>query len=481
VIFCGTGATGAIDKLVQVLGVRIPSELDDRLRIADAIPAEERPVVFVGPYEHHSNELPWRESIADVVTIHEDADGRVDLGQLEDELRQYADRPLKIGSFSAASNVTGIVTDVEQVAIVLHRHGALSCWDYAAAGPYLPIDMNPSPELQDGHLAYKDAVFISPHKFVGGPGTPGILVAKRSLFRSRVPTVPGGGTVRFVSPSTHSYDPDAVIREEGGTPAIVDSIRAGLVFALKEAVGVDEIRRREDDFVRRALESWGADPQIQILGNPKLERLAIVSLGLRHPRGLLHSNFVVAVLNDLFGIQARSGCFCAGPYLHRMYAIDDAWSERMDAEIALGHLGAKLGFFRINFNYFISQAVFDYVVEAVHLLASDGWKLLPLYRFDPYTGLWHHASGRPRPPLTLHDVSFASGTLEFQGPRATKPESALPRYLEEARRIIREVETTRPREPLRDPTVTPEFESVRWFPLPGEALPQLERASSGRP
>jgi hypothetical protein len=272
-----------------------------------------------------------------------------------------------------------------------------------------------------------------------------------------------------------------VIREEGGTPAIVDSIRAGLVFALKEAVGVDEIRRREDDFVRRALESWGADPQIQILGNPKLERLAIVSLGLRHPRGLLHSNFVVAVLNDLFGIQARSGCFCAGPYLHRMYAIDDAWSERMDAEIALGHLGAKLGFFRINFNYFISQAVFDYVVEAVHLLASDGWKLLPLYRFDPYTGLWHHASGRPRPPLTLHDVSFASGTLEFQGPRATEPESALPRNLEEARRIIREVETTRPREPLRDPTVTPEFESVRWFPLPGEALLQLERASSGRP
>jgi selenocysteine lyase/cysteine desulfurase/CRP-like cAMP-binding protein len=476
VLFCGTGATGAIDKLVQVLGLRVPTELDDRFGLGDAIPAEERPVVFVGPYEHHSNELPWRESIADVVTIREDADGRVDLGHLEHELLRFADRPLKIGSFSAASNVTGIVTDADQLAILLHRHGALSCWDYAAAGPYLPIDMNPSPEIPDGHLAYKDAVFLSPHKFVGGPGTPGILVAKRSLFRNRVPAVPGGGTITFVSPTEHAYHPDPVIREEGGTPPIVGSIRAGLAFALKEAVGTEEIRKREDDFVGRALESWGASPQIEILGNPALERLAIVSLGLRHPRGLLHSNFVVAVLNDLFGIQARSGCFCAGPYVHRMYPVDDDWSERMAAEAMLGHLGAKLSFVRVNFNYFISETVFEYILEAVHLLANDGWKLLPLYRFDPYSGLWHHESGRPRPPLTLHDVSFASGTMEFRGPRATEPESALARYLEEARRIVREVESAPVHGPLRDPTVTPEFERIRWFPLPGEALAELRDA-----
>ena len=281
VLFCGSGATGAIDKLVQILGLRIPAALEDQFHLSDAVPAEQRPVVFVGPYEHHSNELPWRESIADVVTILEDADGRVDLAHLETELRRYAERPLKIGSFSAASNVTGIVTDVDQVAIVLHRHGALSCWDYAAAGPYLPIDMNAAPEIPDGHLAYKDAVFLSPHKFVGGPGTPGVLVAKRSLLRNRVPSVPGGGTILFVSPTGHSYHPEPAIREEGGTPAIVESIRAGLVFELKDAVGVDEIQRREHDFVRRALESWGANPQIEILGNPELERLAIVSLGLR--------------------------------------------------------------------------------------------------------------------------------------------------------------------------------------------------------
>ena len=221
---------------------------------------------------------------------------------------------------------------------------------------------------------------------------------------------------------------------------------------------------------------WGANPRIEILGNPELDRLAIVSLGLRHGRGLLHSHFVVALLNDLFGIQARSGCFCAGPYVHRMYPIDDVWSGRMDAEASLGHLGAKLSFIRVNFNYFTSEAVFDYIVEAVHLLADSGWKLLPLYRFDPFTGLWHHWSGRLRPPLTLHDVSFASGTLEFHGPRATEPESALRRYLDEARRIIRAVEDAPPLAAVHDPVLTPEFDLVRWFPLPGEALAELQAA-----
>jgi selenocysteine lyase/cysteine desulfurase/CRP-like cAMP-binding protein len=476
VVFCGTGATGAIDKLVQVLGLRIPSALEDEFHIADAIPAEQRPVVFVGPYEHHSNELPWRESIADVVTILEDVEGRVDLAHLEHELRRYADRHLKIGSFSAASNVTGIITDVDRIAITLHRHGALSCWDYAAAGPYLPVQMNPSPEIPDGHLAYKDAVFLSPHKFLGGPGTPGILVAKRSLFRNRVPSQPGGGTILFVSPSTHSYHPQPMIREEGGTPAIVESIRAGLVFALKEAVGTDETRRREQDFVARALRSWGADRQIEILGNPELERLPIVSFAIRHGDGLLHSHFVAALLNDLFGIQARSGCFCAGPYVHRMYPIDDEWSGRMGAEASLGHLGAKLAFVRVNFNYATSEAVFAYIVAAVHLLANEGWKLLPLYRFDPFSGLWHHESGRPRPPLTLHDVSFASGTLEFRGPRATEPEHVLGRYLEEARQVIRTIEASPPDTLAREPTTTPDFERIRWFPLPSEALARLQES-----
>jgi selenocysteine lyase/cysteine desulfurase len=443
VLFCGSGATGAVDKLVRLLDLS----------------AHERPVVFVGPYEHHSNELPWRESIADVVTIREDGDGRVDVEHLEHELRRHADRQVKIGSFSAASNVTGIITDVDPVAIALHRHGALSCWDYAAAGPCLPIDMNAAPDVPDGELACKDAVFLSPHKFVGGPGTPGVLVVKRSLLRARVPAVPGGGTILFVSPRSHTYHPNPEVREEGGTPAIVEAIRAGLVFGLKEAVGAEEIRRREESFARRALASWGANPNIEILGNPALDRLAIVSLGVRHPPRLLHSNFVVAVLSDLFGIQARSGCFCAGPYLHRMYPIDDAWSERMDAECSRGHLGAKLAFTRLSFDYFISEAVFEYILAAVHLVADHGWKLLPLYRFDPMSGLWQHRDSRVRPP-TLEDVGAVA--------TAREPDCALARRLEEARRIFAAAKAAPP--PAADPVVTPEFERIRWFPLPGDGL-----------
>src|SRR5438067_2248314 len=230
VIFCGSGATGAVDKLVHLFGLRIPAELDDRYSLSTYIPPAERPVVFVGPFEHHSNELPWRESIADVVQIGEDHNGHVDLDHLRVELEKYADRPQRIGSFSAASNVTGILTDTEAVSALLHEHGALSFWDYAAAAPYVRIQMG---RPADGP-AYKDALFLSPHKFVGGPGTPGVLAVRRELLTNRVPTVPGGGTVAYVNPVEQSYLADPVAREEGGTPNIIGSIRAGLVFQLKD-------------------------------------------------------------------------------------------------------------------------------------------------------------------------------------------------------------------------------------------------------
>ena len=256
VIFTGSGATGAIRHLIDVLNLRIPNDLDDRYQLSKHIPASERPVVFIGPFEHHSNELPWRESIAEVVTIHENLDGHLDLDHLETELVRYAERPLKIGSFSAASNVTGIGTDTRAVASLLHRHGALSFWDFAAAAPYVRIEMNLGHDAPDGALAYKDAVFLSPHKFIGGPGTPGLLIAKRALFKNRVPAVPGGGTVMFVNPVEHRYLSNVEHREEGGTPAIVESIRAGLVFQLKEEVGWQTIRALEEGFIHRAIASW---------------------------------------------------------------------------------------------------------------------------------------------------------------------------------------------------------------------------------
>lgn len=471
VIFCGSGATGAVDKIIGILNLRIPADLDARYGLGDRIPAAERPVVFIGPYEHHSNEIPWRESIADVVVIDESADGRVDVDHLQRELTTHANRPLKIGSFTAASNVTGIESDTKAIAALLHRHGALSFCDYAAAGPYHAIEMNPSSGT-DAALSCQDAIFLSPHKFVGGPGTPGVLVVKRALLRNRVPTVPGGGTVAYVNLSEHRYLDDPVRREEGGTPAIVESIRAGLVFQLKEAVGADLIREREESFIRRAIASWESNPQISILGNLEARRLSIVSFVVHHGSGYLHHNYLVALLNDLFGIQARGGCSCAGPYGHRLLGIDLTTSQEFEREIVRGHEGVKPGWVRVSFNYFLSEAVFAFLLEAVHLVATRGWMLLPRYRFEPDTGLWFHARARTEPAMRLTDVSYASGSMQYESRHSSLPESALASHLDDARRILEDAARTLPPKP-EDPPLSEDFEHLRWFPLPGEVHAEL--------
>lgn len=471
VVFCGSGSTAAIDKMVGILGIRIPSELDDRHRLSEHIPAEQRPVVFIGPYEHHSNELPWRESVADVIEIREDRDGHIDLAELEARLVEYADRPLKIGSFSAASNVTGIVTDTCAVAALLHRHGALSFWDFAAAGPYIDIDMHPCQETYPD--AYKDAVFLSPHKFVGGPGTPGVLVVRRELCHNRVPAVPGGGTVAYVNPVDHSYLTDVVHREEGGTPAIVESIRAGLVFDLKRAVGSEVIRAFEDYYLSRAVTSWTAHPRLEILGNLDAERLSITSFVVKAPSGkYLHHNFVVALLNDLFGIQSRGGCSCAGPYGHRLLGIDLEQSKEFEVEITGGCEGIKPGWVRVNFNYFVSERVVDYVIRAVELVAEEGWRLLPDYRFDPETGRWRHHAGPIEPPLRLSMLDWDEGRLTYPSSHVTAPERALAGYLEEAKRIFEAAAGDPARDPQEwgSPVTSAEFEHLRWFELPAVCL-----------
>jgi selenocysteine lyase/cysteine desulfurase len=462
IIFCGSGSTAAINRMIEVLNLRLPADLDDRYRFSSQIPADERPVVFIGPYEHHSNELPWRESIADLVVIHEDADGHVDLGHLERELVRHRGRPLMIGSFSAASNVTGIITDWRAISVLLHRHGALAFWDFAAAAPYVEIQMGSAGQGPDE--PYLDAVFISPHKFIGGPGTPGVLAARRELFRNRVPAIPGGGTVAYVNPSEHVYLADPVHREEGGTPAIVESIRAGLVFQLKLAVGAEEIRRREESFIRRAIARWRKHPNLEILGNPDLERLSIVSFVVRHEERYLHHNLVVALLNDLFGIQSRGGCSCAGPYGHRLLGIDLERSHEFEREIGRGREGIKPGWVRVNFNYFISEAVFEFILDAVEMVAAEGWRLLPQYRFDPLSGLWTHRAGLPEPLLTLRDISYTDAGQHGWAHRHLEPEAALGRYLREARTALMASRGQAERVELGE-----DFEHLRWFWLPHEA------------
>ncbi|HEY7564514.1 MAG TPA: aminotransferase class V-fold PLP-dependent enzyme [Acidimicrobiia bacterium] len=462
VIFAGSGSTGAVDRLITILGLRLPTGLDEDFDLSGRIPPEQRPVVFVGPYEHHSNELPWRESIADVIEIAEDLDGHVDLDDLERRLQQFAGRPLRIGTFSAASNVTGIITDTSAVSSLLHRYGALSFWDFAAAAPYVGIEMRSD---RAGNLDYKDAIFVSPHKFIGGPGTPGVLVVRKGLLHNRVPSVPGGGTVTYVNPTVHRYSSDPEHREEGGTPAIVESIRAGLVFQLKDAVGVAEIRRREEDFIRRAIDSWSQNPNLEILGNPKSERLSIVSFVVRFGQRHLHHNFVVALLNDLFGIQARGGCSCAGPYGHRLLGIDNETSKLLEIQIEKGCEVIKPGWVRVNFNYFISEAEFTYIVEAVHQIANQGWRLLPHYRFEPETALWRHRLGLPRPPLSLFEVDYSEGKLAHPGQPLQVTEDFYADYLAQASQLFASsaaaVESA-------ESVLDEEAESLRWFPLPSE-------------
>lgn len=471
VIFCGSGATAAINKLIDILNLRLPADLDIEFSLSAQIPADQRPVVFIGPYEHHSNELPWRESIADVVTIDEDANGQICLDTLREALIEYADRPLKIGSFSAASNVTGIGSKTHETARLLHEHGALSFWDFAAAGPYVEIEMNGTDD--DPH-AHKDAVFLSPHKFIGGPGTPGVLVVKKRLCNNSVPSAPGGGTVAYVNHEDHRYLDDIVDREEGGTPAIVESIRAGLVFQLKEAVGPGTIRELEHAFIRRAIQQWEQNDRLHLLGNRDAWRLSIVSFMVRYGEDrYLHHNFVVALLNDLFGIQARGGCSCAGPYGHRLLGIGIVKSREYEREILRGCVGLKPGWIRINFNYFISETVFTYLLDAVDLVAKHGWRLLPEYEFDADSGLWTHRERRRIRVSSLHGITYESNRMEYPSRHATEPESSLSKSLREARKLLLAGAGESSSRKAAKPELGEGFESLRWFPLPHDAAERL--------
>ena len=469
VIFAGSGSTGAIDKLIGMLNIRIPADLDKKWNLSKSIPENERPVVFIGPFEHHSNELSWRESIADVVTIPEDSDGHIDINFLKQELIKYSSRTLKIGSFSAASNVTGIITDTDAVSRLLHENGALSFWDYAASAPYVEINMHPADTL-----ARKDAIFISPHKFIGGPGTPGVLVLNRAIVQNSVPVVPGGGTVAYVNTHEHRYLTDIEHREEGGTPAIIESIRAGLVFQLKEYVGIPTIHALEAKFLARAIAAFDQEPRIELLGNIKAERLSILSFVIKGPTGkYLHHNFVVALLNDLFGIQSRGGCSCAGPYGHRLLGIDLEKSHEFESQITGGCEGIKPGWVRVNLNYFVSDTVVDHIIESLLFIAQSGHLFLSDYHFNPDSGLWKHRNGPVEPPMRLNAISYNSdGEMCYPVRHDRAPESALKDYILQARELS-EIKNSRVlSSEYQDVSALlgERFESLRWFELPLESL-----------
>jgi selenocysteine lyase/cysteine desulfurase len=293
VIFVGSGCTGAIHKLVDGLGLS----------------KNDRPVVFVGASEHHSNLLPWREIASRVVRIKDDENGLLDTNELENALKiAQRERRTLIGCFSAASNITGTLFQDMKITALLHKYGAYSFWDYATAAPYVKIAMNPTSREYPNGEAHKDAIYFSMHKFVGGPQTPGLLIVKKSVIeRNPVPGGSGGGTVLFVDRNSHHYLSDVETREEGGTPAIVESIRAGLVIKLKDTVTDEWIMKHENKLTRLAFTEWQDIPELILLGSKTAPRVAIFSFLIRHLRTgiFLHHNFVCALLNDIYGIQAR--------------------------------------------------------------------------------------------------------------------------------------------------------------------------------
>lgn len=342
VIFAGSGATAGLNRAVALLGA-------DQGNVR----------VVIGPYEHHSNILPWREAGAEVVEVGESAAGGPDLDALAAALVAPG-KARVICSLSAASNVTGIVTDVAAVTRLVKDAGAAMVWDYAGGGPYLPIVMGQS-----------DAIVTSAHKFVGGPGASGILILRKDAVVRDRPTWSGGGTVRYVSATAHDYVTSIEAREEAGTPNLLGDIRAALAFLVKDAMGQDRITARNVELARRGLAAWAQNPAIEVLGALTAPRLPIFALRLRGPGGFVHQATATRALSDHYGIQARGGCACAGPYAHRLLGVSDAQSAHMRQAILGGDDSVKPGFVRLNLSVLMSDAEVEFILASVSALAQS--------------------------------------------------------------------------------------------------------------
>ena len=439
-VACGTGATGAIDKLQQIVGVTLAPATRRNLGdlLDEDVLAETQPVVFIGPYEHHSNELSWRQSLAETVQVRLDAGGQIDLGHLEALLQDPRyDNRMRIGSFSAASNVTGMRSDVRAISSLLHKYGALACFDYAACAPYVDIDMNPEPAFE-GDDPSIDAIFVSPHKFLGGPGSSGVLVFNERIYdRSLPPSVSAGGTVDYVGMTDQDFIGRIEEREKAGTPGVLQTLKAGLVFQIKDAVGTDVIATREHAHTCRALSSWAENDNIELLGNPDpCSRVGIISFNVRDESGrYLHHKFLTVLLNDLFGIQSRAGCSCAGPYGHRLLNIDEPTSEKYRSAVKQGHCGLKPGWCRVGLHWVMDDAEADYVIDAVNFVAREGHHFLGLYDFDLATGTWSHRNaGGDLPEFSL-DAALATDEGEPATLSLQLRQQLYRHYLAEAQKI----------------------------------------------
>ncbi len=377
-IFAGYGMTAAINKFQRLLGLRAPEQLQPQIKVE----GNDRPVVILTHMEHHSNQTSWLETLAEVVVLEPDKNGLVDLNKLEEVLNHYKERKLKIGSFTAASNVTGIMPNLRQMAKLMHRHGGLCFADFAMAAPY--IDINMHPENPEEKL---DAVFFSPHKFLGGPGSSGVLVFDSALYKRKIPDHPGGGTVDWTNPwGEHKYVDNIEMREDGGTPGFLQAIRGALAIKLKEEMSAEKILAREEELLEIAIPRFEKMEEIHLLAPTNIKRLGVLSFYAEN----IHYNFFVKILNDLYGIQTRGGCSCAGTYGHYLLHIDPTRSHQITDEINKGHLEHKPGWIRLSLHPTMTNDELNYILDAIEDISKNHKKYIKDYTYNPHTNEFTH-------------------------------------------------------------------------------------------
>lgn len=460
-IFTGSGCTAAINKLVSLLN------------LSAAIGSGKRCVVFISIFEHHSNLLPWREvSGLEVVTIPASSGGQLDMIALNAKLREYQHFDVKIGSFSAASNITGVLTPTQTVTRLLHQYGALAFWDYAAAAPHVRIDMNPA---EDPQFA-KDALFFSPHKLLGAPSTPGILVVKNWILNgAKAPSQPGGGTVAFVDSKSHEYLSNGIEREEAGTPAILGAIRAGCAFHIRSLIGEATMEIADAQLARQLWNGLSSIPNMTVLGPdissaPRTPVFAFLVSVPWDNNKYLHHSFVAAVLNDLYGIQLRGGCMCAGPYSISLLGMPSSMVKEFAAELG-DHRKEYLkpGFTRLSLPFCASPDEVEYTLEAIRVVATYGWSLLPLYTMQP-NGEWRHVSiigNAPSKSITEMSWPHSSGA-EIAIPSKEEYRNNMIRQISEAKGVIAyAMDHCRS---VNFSSMRPSLERLLWFAEPIDAV-----------
>jgi len=389
IITAGSGMTTVVNKLQRILGLRTCG----RLSGAECLERAEKPVVFITHMEHHSNHMSWYESNVDVVILEPDPDLLISTENLRQQLVEYKDRSLKIGAFTSCSNVTGIETPYHEMAKIMHEFGGICFIDFAASAPYATIDMHPADPMEK-----LDGIYFSPHKFLGGPGSSGVLIFDASLYNSETPDNPGGGTVDWTNPwGEYKYIDDIELREDGGTPGFLQAMRAAMVFELKQQMGIDKMRAREEELLEIAFHELRKIPGLKILAENQTRRLGILSFYIDG----IHFNLVVRLLSDRFGVQVRGGCACAGTYGHYLLNVSHADSHRITELINQGDLSLKPGWIRLSLHPTMTTKELMTTIKALKEIQAHYPEWQQDYIYNNHTNEFRHVSETEEKPELL--------------------------------------------------------------------------------